>query len=147
MVSYIHEILARKGPGVVTVERSMTVFDTIAVMVARRAGSVLVVDGDTLLGIFTERDYMSRIVLQFRTSRTTAVGEVMTTRVHCVAPNNTVDEAMALMTTHRTRHLPVIDDGCLIGLVSIGDCVDCVTRDARARVESLERYISGSYPT
>lgn len=147
MVSYIHEILAHKGRDVVTVERSTTVFDTIAMMVARRVGSVLVVDGDTLLGIFTERDYMSRIVLQFRTSRTTSVGEAMTTRVHCVSPRNTVDEAMTLMTTHRTRHLPVVDDGCLVGLVSIGDCVERVTRDARAQVESLERYISGSYPT
>lgn len=142
----VETILREKGTEVLTTDPQSTVFDAIARMVDHNVGSILVIDGDEVEGIFTERDYLRRIVLEGRTSKTTRVEEVMTTDVVWVDPNYTADECMALMTEHKCRHLPVLQDGDLSGIVSIGDCVKQVSRTARSRVEELEKYISGRYP-
>jgi CBS domain-containing protein len=142
----VEKILREKGTEVLTTTPSSTVFDAIARMVDHNVGSVLVTTDDEIEGIFTERDYLRRIVLEGRTSKTTRVEEVMTSDVVWVDPSYTADECMAIMTEHKCRHLPVLVDGDLAGIVSIGDCVKQVSRTARSRVEELEKYISGRYP-
>ncbi len=142
----VQEILRRKGTEVLTTDPSSTVFDAIAHMVDQNVGSILVTEDGEIEGIFTERDYLRQIVLEGRTSKTTRVEEVMTSDVVWVDPSYTADECMALMTEHKCRHLPVLDDGELTGIISIGDCVKEVSRTARSRVEELEKYISGRYP-
>jgi CBS domain-containing protein len=142
----VEEILRQKGTEVLTTDPNSTVFDAIARMVDHNVGSILVTDDGEIEGIFTERDYLRRIVLEGRTSKTTRVEEVMSTDVVWVDPSYTADECMALMTEHKCRHLPVLSDDTLTGIVSIGDCVKQVSRTARSRVEELQKYISGRYP-
>jgi CBS domain-containing protein len=142
----VETILREKGTDVLTTDPESTVFDAIARMVDLNVGSILVMDDGEVEGIFTERDYLRQIVLEGRTSKTTRVEEVMTTDVVWVDPSYTADECMALMTEHKCRHLPVLQDGDLTGIISIGDCVKQVSRTARSRVEELEKYISGRYP-
>ena len=142
----VEEILRQKGTEVLTTDPNSTVFDSIARMVDHNVGSILVTNDGEIEGIFTERDYLRRIVLEGRTSKTTRVEEVMTTDVVWVDPNYTADECMALMTEHKCRHLPVLSDNALTGIISIGDCVKQVSRTARSRVEELQKYISGRYP-
>ena len=142
----VEEILRQKGTDVLTTDPNSTVFDAIARMVDHNVGSILVTDDGEIEGIFTERDYLRRIVLEGRTSKTTRVEEVMTKDVVWVDPSYTADECMALMTEHKCRHLPVLSDDDLSGIISIGDCVKQVSRTARSRVAELEKYISGRYP-
>jgi len=147
MKTFVHRILQRKGTDVLTTQPSVTVYDAIEQMVDHNVGSILVVDGETIAGIFTERDYLRRIVLRGRTSRTTRIAEVMTQEVVTVAPTDMVEECLSIMTEKKCRHLPVVDDGSLVGIVSIGDCVKQLSQAAQARAEELEDYISGAYPT
>ena len=142
----VQKILRQKGTEVLTTDPSSTVYDAIARMVDHNVGSILVVQDGDIEGIFTERDYLRRIVLEGRTSKTTRVDEIMTTDVVWVDPSYTADECMALMTEHKCRHLPVLKDNELAGIISIGDCVKQVSRTARSRVEELQKYISGQYP-
>jgi len=146
MTTHVYEILRRKGTDVLTIDLSATVYESISEMVDHNVGSILVMEDDHIAGIFTERDYLRRIALQGRTSRTTRVEEVMTADVVWVDPQYTVEECMALMTEQKCRHLPVLKDGDLAGIISIGDCVKQVSRTAQARAEELEKYISGTYP-
>jgi CBS domain-containing protein len=142
----VQKILRQKGIEVLTTDPSSTVYDAIARMVDHNVGSILVMQDGDIEGIFTERDYLRRIVLEGRTSKTTRVDEIMTTDVVWVDPSYTADECMALMTEHKCRHLPVLKDNELAGIISIGDCVKQVSRTARSRVEELQKYISGQYP-
>lgn len=143
----ISAILKRKGDWVITIDRSATVFETIQRMVEHNVGAIVVTDNGELCGIFTERDYLRRIALEGRTSRTTNVEEVMTTEVICVAPSATVRECMQIMTAHHCRHLPVLrGDANLSGIISIGDCVRLLSQQAEAEVEELRSYIAGIYP-
>ena len=142
----VQKILRQKGTEVLTADPSSTVYDAIARMVDHNVGSILVVQDGDIEGIFTERDYLRRIVLEGRTSKTTRVDEIMTTDVVWVDPSYTADECMALMTEHKCRHLPVLKDNELAGIISIGDCVKQVSRTARSRVQELQKYISGQYP-
>ena len=143
----VSHLLNRKGHNVVSIHPIATVRDTIRIMVDHNVGAIVVMDGTRIAGIFTERDYLRRIVLQGRTSDTTQVREVMTTDVVTVPPSCTVGGCMQLMTKHKCRHLPVINTGTglLQGLVSIGDCVKYVSEQAQHEVESLRSYISGGY--
>lgn len=142
----VDKILAQKGHEVVTIDPEATVFDSIAKMVDHNVGSILIVEGDQVLGIFTERDYLREIALKGRTSRETPVKTVMTEKVICVNPNYTIEECLAVMTNQKCRHLPVMRDGHLDGIVSIGDCVKRLSEDAIERVNHLEEYITGEYP-
>ena len=138
-------LLRQKGDAVVMIEPGATVFDTIARMVEKNVGSIVVVEGDEIRGIFTERDYLRRIVLEGRTSKTCPVSEVMTSELITVTPASTVEQCMKLMTKHKIRHLPVLRDGNLAGVISIGDCVRLLSEEAKTRVEDLERFVSGGY--
>lgn len=146
MPSTVADLLRRKPTAVVTVEESATVYQAIELMDARRIGCVVVMGGGSVVGIFTERDYLRRIALQGRTSRTTLVSEAMTRDVISVEPEATVDDCMALMTEQRIRHLPVMAASRLVGMLSIGDLVKHVSDEAQERASQLERLVKGSYP-
>ena len=146
MTRTVHDLLRRKGTSVVTTTSDRTVYDCIETMVDHNVGSILLVDGTELKGIFTERDYLRRIVLKGRTSKTTTVRDVMTTEVIVATPDTTLEECLTRMTTARCRHLPVVTDGGVGGIVSIGDCVKQLLQDAQGQVDSLENYVRGRYP-
>ena len=132
--------------GVLTTEPSATVFECIGRMVDRDVGSIVVMEGETIVGIFTERDYMQSIALKGRSSDETEVREVMTSDVATVHPEDSLVDCLQLMTELRCRHLPVVDDdGELVGLVSIGDGVKEVIETAKRETDRLQRYITGQY--
>ena len=133
--------------GVLTTEPTATVFECIDRMVDRDVGSIVVMDGEAIAGIFTERDYMRNIALKGRSSKETEVQTVMTTDVATVSPDKPLADCLRLMTELRCRHLPVTDEeGDLVGIVSIGDGVKRVVKTAEAETARLQQYISGSYP-
>jgi CBS domain-containing protein len=150
MNTTVAKILKRKGGDVITISPSATVFEAIGRMVEHNVGSLLATEDGTrdsaVHGIITERDYLRRIALEGRSSKTTQVEEVMTADVVHVAPDTTVEECMALMTEHKCRHLPVLDEDRLAGLLSIGDCVRTLLRVNEQRAEELTRYVAGGYP-
>ncbi|NND71196.1 MAG: CBS domain-containing protein [Rhodothermales bacterium] len=147
MQSTISEILRDKGNWVLTIGPDATVFDAISEMESKRVGAIVVLDDSgNMKGIFTERDYLRRIVLRGRTSKTTKMSEVMTEKVFCVTPSYTVGECMATMTDKKLRHLPVVDEGNLVGIISIGDCVKKISQEAQAQVKFLTDYVTGRYP-
>jgi CBS domain-containing protein len=142
----VADLLSAKGNDVHTVSPAATVYDAVDRMVRHNVGSLLVVEGDEIHGIITERDYLREIVLKGRTSRETSVREVMTTRMVCVEPSDTIEGCMAIMTAKRIRHLPVLDQGRLAGLISIGDVVKRLSMDQKAEIRYLTDYITGKYP-
>jgi CBS domain-containing protein len=119
------------------------VYDAVKKMAEHGIGGLLVMDGEKILGIITERDYARKIALAGRTSKETPVSVIMTTEVLCVGPQQTTEECMAIMTENRVRHLPVMDKGKLIGLVSIGDLVKDIISEQQFIIEQLEHYIAG----
>jgi CBS domain-containing protein len=132
---------------VLTAEPSTTVYECIALMDDHGVGSIVVMDDDELAGIFTERDYMSSIALEGRSSKTTAVEDVMTTDVTTVQPDRPLEECLQLMTEFRFRHLPVVDeDKSLLGLISIGDCVKQIVDTAHKETDQLRQFVTGTYP-
>jgi len=142
----IGDILQKKGSTVHSVDAEATVFDAIGKMVGANVGSLLVTDGERIAGIFTERDYLRRVALEGRTSKETRVREIMTSKVVCIHPSTEIEEAMAIMSERRIRHLPVIDGGSLVGVVSIGDLVKFRSREQQFTIEYLTDYITGKYP-
>jgi CBS domain-containing protein len=141
----VSEILENKGGMVLSVDVNETVFDAISLMAQVNIGAVLVQKGDTIAGIFTERDYLQRIALQSRSSKQTRVGDVMTSPVISADPDDSVQRCMETMTTCRCRHLPVVHDGKLLGIVSIGDLVKKMLDEKQLEVEKLSQYITGTY--
>lgn len=121
-----------------------SVFDAVKLMAEKSIGAVLVMEGETVVGIITERDYARKIVLMARSSRDTPVRDIMTSQVMYVEPDQTSNDCMALMTKTRLRHLPVMDKGKVIGLVSIGDLVKDVISEQQFTIEQLEHYIAGN---
>jgi len=144
--SPISLILAGKPRGLFSVTPSTTVYDAIRTMADHNIGAVVVLDGDRLEGVFSERDYTRKLILQGRLSRETAVADVLTRPVITVEPSTSVADCMRVMTDNRIRHLPVLEGSDLVGLISIGDCVKWVISQQNAHIEHLERYISGDYP-
>jgi CBS domain-containing protein len=145
-MSTVADILAAKGSNVLTVDRDASVLDAIRSMVEANVGSVIVAEGDAINGIFTERDYLRRIVLEGHTSQTTPIIEVTTERLVVVDPSRSTDECMSIMTQERIRHLPVIDQGKLVGIISIGDLVKYLSKEREAEIRYLTDYIAGKYP-
>jgi CBS domain-containing protein len=138
------EILRTKPiHAVYTIAPTASVFEALTLMAERNIGAVLVVEGEKIVGIITERDYARKMILMGRTSKETLVRAIMTSEVMYVRPSHTSEECMALMTDSRVRHLPVIDNGKLVGLVSIGDLVKDIISDQRFTIEQLEHYIHG----
>lgn len=141
----ISALLERKSSGVHAVDAAMTVADSVAEMNRHRVGSVVVLEGGRLAGIFTERDVLRRIVGAGRDPRSTRVSEVMTANLVTVAPETTVQEVMAIFTEKRCRHLPVLSGERMVGLISIGDVSRWMVDVHRAECEHLKNYIAGGF--
>ncbi|GMV39650.1 MAG: histidine kinase [Myxococcales bacterium] len=142
----VGDILEKKGRTVYHVSPDHTVFEAIALMSEHHIGAVLVMQSQQLVGILTERDYARKVILQGRSSRETPVRDVMTPRVLYVHPEDSITGCMALMTDKRVRHLPVLVEGRVVGIVSIGDVVKARMDDLSYTVRILESYIMGAYP-
>ena len=139
----VRDLLREKDTDMWSVAPDDTVYDAIKLMADKNIGAVLVLDGGRLVGLLSERDYARKITLENRRSRGTAVRDVMTTHVAYAEPSETLEECMALMTDKRFRHLPVMEDDTLIGVLSIGDLVKAVIAEQRFLIKQLEHYISG----
>jgi CBS domain-containing protein len=140
----VAEILRSKPEQTVhTITPSASVFEAVKLMAEKSIGALLVMEDQKIDGIITERDYARKIVLMGRSSKETPVREIMTSAVMYVRPDQTNEECMALMTDNRVRHLPVIDDGKLIGLISIGDLVKDIISEQKFIIDQLEHYIMG----
>jgi CBS domain-containing protein len=138
----IRQMLARK-PEIYAIDPDATVFDALRQMEEKNVGALLVMQGELLVGIFSERDYARRMILQGRTSRETPVREVMTTKVFVITPDTSSGECMLHMTDRRIRHLPVVDGGTMVGMISIGDLVRAVIEEQASTIEHLEKFIAG----
>ena len=140
----VADILKSKAdPTVHAVRPDDSVFEALQRMADKGIGALLVMDGETIVGIVTERDYARKIALKGRTSALTLVRDIMSTSVLFVKPAQTSEECMALMTNNRVRHLPVVDDVRLLGLISIGDLVKDIISEQKFTIEQLEHYITG----
>jgi len=142
----IRNILNEKGTEVFDIGPEDTVYEAIEKMADKDIGALLVMEGDKLRGIITERDYRNKVILKGRRSKTTAVREIMTSNLYTVEPTDTVDTCMALMTDRKFRHLPVMEDGKVAGVISIGDLVKAVITKQKVEIHNLRDYIAGSYP-
>jgi len=139
----VEQLLRLKPAGVVSVPLQASVLDALKVLAERNVGAVLVMDGPHLAGLFSERDYARKVALEGRSSIDTPVADVMTRHVHCVTPTDTSDHCMALMTHKRIRHLPVLHNKHVVGVLSIGDLVKDVISEQQQTISELERYIHG----
>lgn len=142
----VEEIFQQKDEWVLTVDREEKAGDAISKMVENEVGSVIVAEEDDPVGIFTERDYLRKVVLGTEYTDDDNVEDVMTPDVICVDPTYTIRDCMAIMTAERCRHLPMMRDGTLAGMVSIGDCAKRLSEDAKVTIRHLEDYITGEYP-
>lgn len=143
----VKDVLDRKGTDIYSTTPDSTVYDAISKMSKLNIGALLVMDGDSLAGIVSERDYRDKVILQGRTSRETRVIEIMTKEVITVKPDDKIQHCMQLMTNKKVRHLPVLDESKVTGVISIGDVVKSIINNQRGEIESLREYIStgGSY--
>ncbi len=139
----IRQLLNQKGGKILSIHPDATVFDAIAKMADNDIGSLVVIDGEAFVGIITERHYARNVVLKGKTSPATPVREIMEKNVVTVRPEQRVEECMALMTAKRVRHLPVMEGGKLVGIISIGDLVKSIISGQRFVIDQLEHYIHG----
>ena len=138
----LRQLLGSKTPEVYAVAPGDSVIDAIRLMAEKGVGAVLVMEGARLVGIVSERDYARKIVLHGRSSSDTAVRDIMTANVVTVGPQHTVEHCMQVVTEHRIRHLPVVEGGEVIGVISIGDLVKAVIEDQKVQLDELQRYIA-----
>ena len=141
-MAHVSDILRNKGE-VLKIDADATVFDAIKKIVENNVGSILVTRGDDVVGIMTERDYLRKIAILGRTSHDTLVEQIMTTPLVYITPETSIEESMAIMTDRRIRHLPVVEDDEVIGVVSIGDLVKFQTQEQGFQIKYLTEYISG----
>lgn len=139
----LRQLLQGKGSGIWSVTSTSTVFDALKSMAEKNVGALLVIDEAKLVGILSERDYARKVALKGKSSKETLVKEIMTEKVVYIRPEESIEECMALMTEKHFRHLPVIDKGELIGVISIGDVVRAVISEQKFIIAQLENYISG----
>ena len=139
----VSEILDHKGRQVWTIEPDATILEALQLMAEKSIGALIVTEGTLPVGIISERDYARKVVLEGRSSSTSAVSEVMSRELCCITSRLTADECMALMTEKHFRHLPVVEDRQLVGIISIGDVVKSVIADREFEIQQLESYISG----
>jgi CBS domain-containing protein len=141
----VKQLLQEKGHAIWSIAPDANVYAALRLMAEKNVGAVLVIDaGDKLAGIFSERDYARKVALQGKTSRETPVREVMTEKVVCVRPDQSIEDCMALMTGKRIRHLPVLENNRLVGVISIGDVVKAIISEHEFIIEQLENYIVGT---
>ena len=139
----VSELLQDKGQDVWAATPDSSVFDALKLMADKNVGALLVLEADKLIGIFSERDYARKVILKGKASKDTPVKEIMSTRVLYVRPKQSIEECMALMTDQRVRHLPVLEDDQLVGVISIGDVVKAIISDQEFFIHQLEKYIMG----
>jgi CBS domain-containing protein len=143
MSTVAHILKSKPEQTVHTIVPTASVFDAVKLMADKNIGALVVMENDQIIGMISERDYARSIVLMARSSKTTPVRKIMRSPVMYVLPDQTSEQCMALMTEHRLRHLPVVDKGKLIGLISIGDLVKDVISEQKYTIEQLQHYISG----
>ena len=141
----VEKLLQIKGNQTWSLEPQATVYEALQLMSDKEVGAILVLEEGKVVGIFTERDYARKLILKGKFSKDTAVRELMTQEVLYVDLHNTIDDCMVLMTNNRVRHLPVLDNGQLVGIVSLGDMVKHIISDQESTIAQLEKYITGSY--
>ena len=137
----VGHVLDSKGTGVVTIAPSASVYDALTLLAQQNIGALVVLEGDVVVGILSERDYARKVILRGESSKELLVEKIMTKRPSCIGREWTVEECMSLMTDKRIRHLPVIDGGRLSGVISIGDVVKSMIADREETIEHLEEYI------
>ncbi len=146
-ITTVKQILSEKGHGVWSTAPDTSVFDALKFMSEKSVGALVVVDDQTVVGVFSERDYARKVILKGKSSKKLPVSEIMTRKVICVKPENTTEECMALMTEKHIRHLPVVVENELVGVISIGDVVKAIISQQEFVIAQLENYITGTYLT
>lgn len=139
----VKHLLDAKGRHIIAISPDSSVFEAIKIMADKSVGSLVVMEDEKLAGIVTERDYARKVIVKGRSSKSTRVAEIMTADVVTTSSAETVDKCMAVMTELRIRHLPVLEDNRVIGMISIGDLVQAIIADQKEEIEHLEHYISG----
>ena len=142
----VSSLLHHKGSAVWSVSPDSSVFDAIKLMAEKNIGALPVLSAGKLVGIVTERDYTRKVALQGKSSKDTHVREIIANQVVCVAPDDSVEECMRLMTENRVRHLPVVENEKLLGIISIGDLVNWIISSQNSAIEQMEQYIAGGVP-
>ncbi|MCA5006761.1 CBS domain-containing protein [Sphingobacterium bovistauri] len=138
----VKHILQSKPSAIYSVTSSASVLDALKFMMEKNISALLVIENEQLLGIFTERDYARKVVLHGKSSKDTAIYEVMTFNLRTVTQSHTIENCMVLMTTNHFRHLPVVEEGKVVGMMSIGDLVKCVIEDQKETINQLQSYIT-----
>ncbi len=141
----VKHILEKKGNQIYSVSPDDTMYDALKLMADKGIGALVVMKGEALIGIVSERDYARKVILKGKTSKETKVSEIMTDTVICVSPETGVEECMAVLSEKRIRHLPVEDKGKLVGVISIGDIVKAVIEEKKFEIDQLISYIQGDY--
>ena len=139
----VRQLLQAKGRDIHSIAPDARVFEALKLMAEKNVGALLVVEGERLVGVFSERDYARKVILKGKTSKDTAVRDIMTSHVLYVRPEQTIEECMALMTAKHVRHLPVLEEEGLVGVVSIGDVVKAIIAEQEFIIEQLQNYITG----
>ncbi len=142
-MTFVRQILQAKGHDTWTIDPDATVLEALKVMAAHNIGALVVTEEDEVVGIFSERDYARRVILHDKASNSTPISDVMTPEVICVHPDLTVDKCMAVMSDKHIRHLPVLENERLVGVISIGDVVKTIISDQQVMINHLEDYIYG----
>ena len=141
----IAQLLNAKGNQIWSVEPKATIFEALEIMSEKEIGALLVMEDGKLTGIFSERDYARKVILKGKSSKETPVGELMTKKVFYIDPQKTINDCMAMMTAKRIRHVPVIEDNQVVGIVTIGDVVNQIISEQEVTINHLENYITGSH--
>lgn len=143
MSTTVQQVIDQKGGGTFSVSPEATVLEALELMAKNDIGGVLVLKNEALVGIFTERDYARKVAIKGLSSKDTKVGDLMTANVSTITPKNTMDDVMGMMTKNRFRHLPVVADDKLVGIITIGDVVKAVIAEHEATIQQLSSYIAG----